>query len=136
MKGGVLEFPFSQSRFFLLKCQSGKHSYNYPEIQTSWKFLFNTIIWNFTIQSLCLILLEKFALVQWHLCNMLADILAGTTKVNQKTLLSFHLEISLDLPRIIKFDYWNERNLGLLINRSGEKYEHSSYTLCLLIDQL
>lgn len=38
---------------------------------------------------LCPILLERFALVQQHLHNMLADMLLGTTKFNQQHLAVF-----------------------------------------------
>ena len=38
---------------------------------------------------LCPTLLERFALVQWFLHNMLADMLVGTTKFNQKHLALF-----------------------------------------------
>lgn len=36
--------------------------------------------------TLCPILLEKFVIVQWHLHSMLADMLIGTPKGNQKHL--------------------------------------------------
>lgn len=52
-------------------------------------------MWDFTIQSLCPILLDKFAILQWHLRNMLADMVVRTTKVNQKHLALFSSQNTL-----------------------------------------
>lgn len=48
-KEGYLNFLLVRVHSFCLNTKVE----NYPEIQASWKFLFNTVVWDFTIQSLC-----------------------------------------------------------------------------------